>query len=97
MDRYLYRGVNKKLYQESAGRLIPKNPGQPFKRLAYYDGDFYHGIGITYGESKTNAVIMHQIDSSRYSGSGISTTPIFENAKRYATHDGVYASGYVYK
>ena len=42
-------------------------------------------------------MIMHQRDSSKYPTSGISTTPIYENAVRCATHDGKYRSGYVYK
>jgi hypothetical protein len=38
---------------------------------------------------------MHQRDSKKYQTSGISTTPNYENAVRYATHKG--QSGYVYK
>jgi hypothetical protein len=57
----------------------------------------YFGEGVTFGESVTNAVIMHQKDSSKYPSAGVSTTPIFENAKSYATHNGKYDSGYVYK
>jgi len=93
MERYLYRGVNSQLHKESVGKLIPKECGKPFKRFVYY-GEAYYGDGHTYGESETNAVIMHQIDSSKYPSSGISTTPILENAKLYATHSG---TGYVYK
>lgn len=40
---------------------------------------------------------MHQKDSSKYPSSGVSTTPSFDNAKSYATHNGKYDSGYVYK
>jgi len=97
MERYLYRGVNQNLHQETRGKLIPRESGKPFKQFAYYGEDVYYGGGNTYGESEANAVIMHQIDSSRYPSSGISTTPIFENAKLYATHKGKHASGYVYK
>jgi hypothetical protein len=96
MERYLYRGVNPQLHKEAGGKLIPKESGKPFKRFVYY-GEAYYGDGQTYGESETNAVIMHQIDSSKYPSSGISTTPILENAKLYATHNGKHASGYVYK
>ena len=41
-------------------------------------------------------MVQHQRDSSKYESSGISTTPILENAKRYATHDGKYPNGVVY-
>jgi len=57
----------------------------------------YYGGGATYGESQQNAVIMHQQDSSEYQTSGISTTPSFQNAARYATHNGKYSAGFVYK
>ncbi len=97
MERYLYRGVNPKLHKASDGKLIPREIGKPFKRFVYYGEDVYYGGGNTYGESETNAVIMHQIDSSKYPNSGISTTPVFENAKLYATHEGKYSSGYVYE
>jgi hypothetical protein len=96
MDRYLYRGINSELYQSSNGKLIPKSVGLPFKRPVHYD-EVYYDEGVTYDESETNAVIMHQEDSSKYPSSGVSTTPIFENAKSYATHIGKCDSGYVYK
>lgn len=97
MERFLYRGVNDKQHHKTKGKLIPKEPGKPFKRFVHYGEDVYYGGGNTYVESETNAVIMHQIDSSKYPSSGISTTPIFENAKLYATYKGKYASGVVYK
>ena len=98
MERYLYRGVNLNLYQATGGKLIPKESGKPFKCFVYHGEEIYYGGGNTYRESETNAVIMHQIDSTRYPSSGISTTPVFENAKLYATYyKGKYASGYVYK
>lgn len=63
----------------------------------YWGEKVYWGGGAVYGESEKNAVIMHQQDSSEYPTSGVSTTPVFENAIRYATHNGKYASGFVYK
>lgn len=97
MERYLYRGVNSDLHAKTGGKLEPNIPGQEFKRAVYYGGETYYGDGCTYGESETNAAIMHQRDSSKYPSSGVSTTPIFENAKSYATHKGKYQQGYVYK
>ena len=95
--RYLYRGVNADFHRELGGELRPKLIGKPFKRPVYFGEKVYFGDGAVYGESERNAVIMHQQNSSEYPTSGVSTTPIFENAVRYATHDGRYSSGVVYK
>lgn len=94
--RYLYRGANPGLYRSTGGKLRPKVCGKDFKRPIYY-GEVYYGDGTVYDESARNAVIMHQRDSSKYRTSGVSTTPIYEIAVRYATHDGKHPSGYVYK
>ena len=96
-ERYLYRGVNADLYAETYGQLEPKASGQMFKRPVYYGEKFFYGDGTTYGESEANAVIMHQRNSSAYPSAGVSTTPILENAKSFATHHGKYPRGYVYK
>ena len=98
MLRYLYRGVNPQLHNVNAGRLVPKAQGVPFKQGVYWDSPtWYWDDGSTYGESSINAVIQHERDSSKNPTSGVSTTPLIETAKRYATHDGNYPSGYVYK
>jgi len=94
---YLYRGVNPDLHRETEGELRPKLVGKPFRRAIYYGEKVYYGGGAVYGESERNAVIMHQQDSSEYPTSGVSSTPIFENAVRYATHGGKYSAGFVYK
>src|SRR5882762_4657715 len=95
VERYLYRGVNAELYAITGGKLAPKATGQPFRRAVYFGEEVYFGDGSVYGEAETNAVLMHQRNSSKYPSSGVSTTPIFENAKKYATHNN--QSGYVYK
>lgn len=97
MTRYLYRGANPDLYRRTGGKLKPKAEGEPFKRHVYFGGETYFNDGSVYGESERNAVIMHQRNSSKYPTAGVSTTPIYENAVRYATHDGKHESGYVYK
>jgi len=97
MHRYLYRGVNPELYKRTNGQLLPKAVGEPFKKATYFGGDWYFGDGSVLGESERNAVVQHQRDSNKNLTSGISTTPIFDNAKRYATHNGTYSSGYIYK
>ena len=94
--RYLYRGVNHKIYHKTNGELWPKAPGEPFKKPLYYGQGHHYGEGY-YGNCEENAVILHQKDSSRWRTSGISTTPSLENAKIYAAHDGKYSSGFVYK
>jgi hypothetical protein len=96
MNKYLYRGVNPDMYESSGGQLAPKAQGQPFKRAVKYDQGFKYGE-VTYGESTKNAVVGHQRDSSSFPSSGVSTTPIFNNAKEYATHKGQYSFSHVYK
>ena len=96
MTRYLYRGANLDLHRRTGGKLKPKAEGEAFKRPVYYR-EAHYGDGSVYGESERNAVIMHQRNSSKYRTAGVSTTPIYENAVRYATHDGKHESGYVYK
>jgi hypothetical protein len=96
-SRYLYRGVNLELHRETGGELRPRATGKPFTRAVYYGEKAYYGAGAVYGVSEQNAVIMHQQDSSEYPTAGVSTTPIFENAVGYATHNGKYSAGFVYK
>jgi hypothetical protein len=96
MEQFLYRGVNTDIHRRNEGKLIPKALGKPFRSHAYW-GDAYWNDGSVYGESERNTVIQHQRDSSKHTTSGISTTPSFENACRYATHDSKYATGFVYK
>ena len=96
MNRYLYRGVNSDLYETTEGRLLPKTIGEDFKLGIKYGQGFKYGE-ITYGKSVKNAIVAHQKNSSTFPSSGISTTPVFENAKAYALHKGKYTSGYVFK
>ena len=95
MERYLYHGVNAKMHKDAGGKLEPKVIDEPFKLFVKY-GQFKYGE-VTYGESVKNAVVSHQENSTKYPTSGVSTTPYFENAKAYATHQGKYTSGVVYK
>lgn len=95
MSRYLYRGVNSELDVRNGGVLLPNTPRKPFRSHAYW-GDAHWNDGSVYGEAEANIVVQHQRDSSKYESSGVSTTPILENAERYATHDGKYSEGVVY-
>ena len=96
MERFLYRGVNSDLYEKTGGKLIPKNIGKQFKDHAYWDNAYWDD-GSTWDESVANVIIPHQRDSSGNPSSGISTTPIYENAKIYATHNGKYSGAFIYK
>ncbi|MDR4493065.1 MAG: hypothetical protein R3B74_01330 [Nitrospirales bacterium] len=84
------------MFRSTEGRLLPKAIGVEFKRAIKYGQGFKYGE-ITYGSSVKNAIMAHQKDSSTFPSSGVSTTPVFENAKAYALHNGVYTSGYVFK
>lgn len=96
MSRFLFRGVNVELHRLNGGKLIPKAQGKPFKSHAYW-GDAEWNDGSVWGESERNTVIQHQRDSSKHKTSGVSATPSFENACQYATPNGKYSTGVVYK
>ena len=96
-ERYLYRGVNAVLFAQAHRGLEPKAPARAFCRPVYFGEGVCFGDETTFGESEANAVLMHQRDSSKYPTAGVSTTPSFENAKAYATHQGRHERGYVFK
>ena len=91
---YLYRGASESIHRKNNGRLVPKETG-PFE-YAFHYGEGEYGSGETYGSSPINAVVRHQLNQEGFPTSGVSTTPHFERAKFYATHNGKLA-GYVYK
>jgi hypothetical protein len=98
---FLYRGVSKELHKKNNGRLIPK--GDKFTHMFYPSNHLYPSRSIFPGECEQNAVVTHQsaelMAEQRFRSAGISTTPIFERAKYYATHiydDSVTTDGYVY-
>lgn len=94
LDRYLYRGISEEMHQALEG-LKPK--GISFTRPIRFGEGFKYGQGVTFGSSKNNAIISHQVDSGRFPTSGISTTPFLERAKLYATCKGKRAKGVIYK
>jgi hypothetical protein len=97
---FLYRGVSKKLHEENNGRLTLK--GGKFTHMFYPSDHLYPSRSIFVGECEQNAVVTHQSPELRaeqgFRSVGISTTPIFEKAKYYATHinPSVTTDGYVY-
>ena len=91
---FLYRGVNKELHKMYDGKLVPK--GRQFRSHLYPSKYLFPSDRLIIGESEQNAAINHQTGGQ--SDAGISTTPIFERAKYYATHinESVTTDGYVY-
>ena len=97
---FLYRGVNKELHKENKGELRPK--GDKFTHMFTPSDHLYPSMSIFIGEYEQNAVVTHQspelMTEQGFRSAGISTTPIFERAKYYATHinPSVTTDGYVY-
>jgi hypothetical protein len=92
----LYRGVSLEHFKKTEGRLIPKAVGS-FTYTFHFGEGITFGSGVLFGSSPANAVVRHQLRQEGFPTSGVSTTPIFEGAKYYATRAGRDASGYVYK
>jgi hypothetical protein len=91
--KVLYRGVNAEMYAATHGELCPKETKAFLKSpkfgLAQWGNAFW-------GENAENAVIEHQQHQVGHPTSGISTTPILERARFYATSGGKSPHGYVY-
>ena len=92
---YLYRGVSDSIHRKNNGRLVPKK-SESFRYIFHCGEGLACGSGAKCGSSETNAVIRHQLNQEGFPTSGVSTTPFFERAKLYATHNAKRA-GYVYK
>ena len=97
---FLYRGVNKELHKQNKGELRPK--GDKFTHEFYPSDHLYCSRNIFPGECEQNAVVAHQFAELRteqeFRSAGISTTPIPQRAKYYATHinESITTDGYVY-
>lgn len=92
--RFLYRGVSLEMHNQSNGVLSPK--GTSFEGISHFDQGFHFDQGLTFDESEENAVVEHQRNSNCYPTSGVSTTPHWDRAKKYATRNGTQ-DGIVYK
>ena len=92
-DSFLYRGISLKMHRKNDVTLSPKDT--KFKRTLHLDQGFHLDQGLTLGESEENAVVMHQVNSTSFPTSGVSTTPHFDRAKIYATH--CSKNGIIYK
>jgi len=99
-SKYLYRGVSEEMHKKNEG-LQPKGTslsrGIIIGEERNGGDDVIVGIGEVVGDSKNNAITMHQRNSTKWPSSGVSTTPYFERAKIYATHSGQQKKGFVYK
>ena len=93
MRNYLYRGVSQEFYERTQGKLTPKETKE-FKRAPEWDRAEWDNI--YWPDCEENAVIEHQLHQAGYPTSGISTTPLIERAKYYATHGGKLETGLIY-
>ncbi len=93
MSDVLFRGVNIEFHKKFNGVLMPKN-SEPFTKK--FKWDEFQWDNFYWDNNDKNAVIEHQLHQAGYSTSGVSTTPIKERAKFYATHGGQYDSGVIY-
>ena len=87
MKNELYRGISKEKFERD-GRLLKPNIVGPFESTFSLDDGHCLDEGLTLDSSVNNSVVKHQKDSGKYPTSGISTTPLYERAKHYASHAG---------
>lgn len=90
-NNFLFRGINEEMFIKNKEKLIPK--GYKFTHTPQF-GLFKFGEGYQFGETTTNAILVHQKDSSLTSG--ISTSLSFEKARYYALYNN-HKKGYIYK
>ena len=93
VDNFLYRGVSLEMHRKNCGILMPKDTN--FKRTVCLDQGFHLDQGVTLDESVENAVVAHQVNSTSFPTSGISTTPHYDRAQIYATYRS--QKGIIYK
>ncbi len=93
---HLYRGVSLPMHVASRGRIAPKQQG-PFEHEFTADSTLItvDNTSVTIGPSDRNAIHWHQLAQGHHPTSGISTTPHYERAVKYATWGGVPGVVYV--
>lgn len=91
----VYRGLSMQKWKEieEQGFIAPRS--NSFSISFQHDGVIYYDGSATHGESLRNAVLGHQIDSNIFQTSGISTTPIWDIAKKYALRNKKHSSGVI--
>lgn len=92
MKKFLYRGVSMEMHNSGDG-FKPK--GASLTREAQHGEKYATHGNIEHGSSIGNAIVAHQTSSEKFPSSGVSTTPHFEIARKYAIHNSV--KGVVYK
>ena len=93
----VYRGINDEMFSIISKNKVIDPKAHEFSIVFSHDGSIRYDGSATYGKSKRNAVVGHQIDSSVFKTSGISTTPNIERAKYYALNNNKYKKGYILK
>ncbi len=91
----LFRGCNLFQFIDIQQRQMIEPKSFTFEIIFTHDGSIRCDGSATCGLSRQNAIVGHQIDSRKFKTSGISTTPHFEIAKKYALHIDKYPSGIV--
>lgn len=91
----LYRGENMDNWNKilKNGYIAPKE--RIFEIAFNYNGLMKYDGSATYGYSKLNAILGHQLDSNKFKTSGISTTSEFDIAKFYSLHNKTYSKGII--
>lgn len=94
---YLYRGVNEKMDDADGGELRPKRQ-EKFEREITCDTTEItcDNTMVTMYPSEVNQIHFHQFGTG-HETSGLSTSPHFEIAKKYAKGCDGCDRGYVYK
>ena len=88
----LFRGVSRDSHHAGSG-LEPKKPGA--FEFSARSGATRSGQGWRSGTGAGNATLRHQLHQEGYPTSGVSTTPVYDRARFYATRGGK-VEGYVY-
>jgi len=91
----IYRGINDEMFSIISEKKVIHPKAHEFSIIFSHDGSISYDGSATYGKSERNAVVGHQIDSSVFKTSGISTTPHIERAKYYALNNNRYNKGYI--
>jgi hypothetical protein len=91
----LYRGVSFILDNQNKGKILPRGTKQEVTMKVGDKGLKFDGK-FQFGPTKNNTARSHQLESGMHGGAGISTTRSFEQAKKFATYNGM-EDGYIYE
>lgn len=96
-DEYFYRGFNYQINLAEA--LRPRDQSQPLEQGVECGDDSieFGDFDFAFGLCASNTVHLHERGKSPELSPGISTTPFFLTAKKYALHNNKYQYGFVAK